>query len=341
MRHRIASFGFSLIELLVSIGIIVLLMLVVCAAIVQTLRIELLHSGRIAMGRTASQLAQRLQEDARSSTAVFIPSVDVLSDPNSGSNAHEVDFFRRLSAGGDDFVAYRFDASSSNVTRFEYSSTAGLKTIGNRDVAGSGISSFGVVREPVAQSDLVAGQPDLARVAILYGAPERLGGNDIVVASIATQAADGVPAQQLVVHLAARAAPTSLAIFAPPGPPASPPPTHTVPFVILRPGFQLHLPHGPMHWGSQGADDPYIHWVAAVGSAQFFGTGSANAGTWFEMSSLFPNLTSGEFSFLAPDGTQQTLLVSCDGGSCPVFNPLPVNGGNYTPKSGVAFQSKF
>ncbi|MDQ6780223.1 MAG: hypothetical protein M3Z37_03585 [Candidatus Eremiobacteraeota bacterium] len=338
MRHRVASFGFSLIELLVSIGIIVLLMLVVCAAIVQTLRIELLHSGRIEMGRTASQLSQRLQEDARSSTAVFIPSVDVLGDPNTGSNAHEVDFFRRLSAGGDVFVAYRFEAGSAEVTRFEYSSMVGLKTIGNRDVAGSGISSFEVVRKPVAQSDLIAGQPDLARVAILYGTPERVGGNDIIVASIATQATDGAPTQQLVVHLAARAAPTSLAIFAPPGPPPNQPPTHTVPFVILRPGFQLHLPHGPIHKGDPGNTEDSIHWVAAFGAVQFFGS-QGLAGSWFEMTSLYGSVSSGTYSFSGSNGSVITAVISCDGGICPPFQPAPVFAPGFTPRSGVAFQT--
>src|SRR5579864_4757761 len=114
MHHKATASGFSLIELLVSMAIILILLTAVCAAIIQVLKIEAVHAGRASMGRSASQLAARLQEDARSSTAVFIPSSDVLGNANGGTNgAHEVDFFRKLSAGGETYVAYRFDELSN------------------------------------------------------------------------------------------------------------------------------------------------------------------------------------------------------------------------------------
>ena len=339
MRHRIGASGFSLIELLVSMAIILVLLMAICGAIIQTLHVEALHVGRAAMGRSVSQLASRMQEDARSSTAVFIPSVDILGNSNSGSTgAHEVDFFRRLSAGGDTFVAYRYDAASAAVTRYEYSSALGIKSVLASDLAAGGIASLVAQRKAVAASSTVAGQTDPQRVTILYGTRELAGGNDIVVVTIATQESGGAPSENFQVHLAARAAPTSLAILAPAGPPSRPPPTTVIPFVILRPGFQLHLPHGPIHWGSVGADDPFIHWVAAAGAVQFFGSGLTTAGSWFEFSSLYAKVTSGQYTFKQPDGSFATATISCIGGACPIFHPLPVSAPGFTPAGGVAFQ---
>jgi|GEM_PF-1509655 len=340
MRHKTSSSGFSLVELLVSVGIIVLLLLAVCAAIMQTLRIEALHAGRAAMGRTASQLADRLQEDARSSTAVFIPSTDVLGFANSGmSGAHEVDFFRRQSAGGDAFVAYLFDSSSGSVTRYEYSAALGIKTVLASDLAGAGIGSFAAIRKPVA--GVLAGQQNPARVSIFYGSHELEGGNDIVVVMMVEQQSGGAPGQKITVHLAARAAPTALAILAPAGPPPTPPPTIIIPFIILRPGFALHPPHGPIHWGSGGASDPAIHWVAALGSAQFYGNGPNLAGSWLDLSNAYSSLSSGNYAFRSSNGSSITASITCAGGLCPLFHTLPVSAPGFTPAGGVAFQSIF
>lgn len=338
MRHKIASSGFSLVELLVSVAIILLLVLAVCAAIIQTLRIEALHAGRAGMGRTAAQLADRLQEDARSSTAVYIPSTDVLGFANSGiSGAHEVDFFRRLSAGGDAFVAYRFDGSSGSVTRYEYSFALGIKTVLASDLAGAAIGSFAASRKPIAA--VLAGQHYPARVSIFYGVHELEGGNDIIVVTMAAQQSGGAPSEKITVHLAARAAPTALAILAPAGPPPTAPPTTIIPFIILHPGFPL--PHGPIHGGSAGANDPFIHWVAATGSAQFYGSGISVAGSWFDLSSAYSSLSSGNYTFRSSTGSSITASITCAGGLCPTFRTLPVSAPGFTPAGGVAFQSIF
>ena len=340
MQHKAATWGFSLIELLVSVAIILILLTAVCAAIIQTLRLEAVHASRAGMGRTTSQLAARLQEDARSSTAVFIPGTDVLGNANGGATgAHEVDFFRKLSAGGEAYVAYRFDQASNVVTRFEYSYALGKQTILNSDIAGSDIESFALERQPVASSDLIADQADATRVSILYGRPELVGGNDIVVVSVTAEGSGGVPSKELSIHLAAGAAPTSLAVLAPAGPPPTAPPTHVIPFVLLRPGFQLHLPHGPIHWGDPGDPSGSIHWVAAVGTAQFLGGGPDNAGTWFELSSLYPVLTTGNFIFHLSDGSSVTASINCVGMSCPAFRVAPVSASGFTPRGGVAFQT--
>jgi prepilin-type N-terminal cleavage/methylation domain-containing protein len=150
--------GYTLVELLVSVAVILILLMGVGNAIVHTLHVQTFEVGRAAMGRTAAALSQRLREEARSSTAVFIPRVDVLGAPNGGEpGAHEVDFFRRLSAGGDAFVAYRFDAATGDITRYEYASASGMQTILNTDLAAGDVAVFSVVREKASEAGALAG----------------------------------------------------------------------------------------------------------------------------------------------------------------------------------------
>ena len=290
------------------------------------------------MGRTIADLSGRLNEEARSSTAVFIPSVDVLGNANSGTTAaHEVDFFRRLSAGGDAFVAYRFDASSGDVTRYEYAYAAGTKIFSNEDIAASGVAAFSVSRVSASALGAVAGVTHPLDVAIMYGRRELSGGNDVVIVSVQPRSHDGISGSATTIHLASRIAPTALAVLAPKGA-ATPPPTIRVfPFVILRPGFPVTLPHGPMHGGSLGGSPDLIHWVAAVGSAQFYGP-SSDVGTWFELSSFYTKVESGIFIFKDSSGSSITASISCTEGPCPSFKPLPVSAPVLTPAGSVAFQ---
>jgi len=291
------------------------------------------------MGRTIADLSGRLNEEARSSTAVFIPSVDVLGNANSGTTAaHEVDFFRRLSAGGDAFVAYRFDASSGDVTRYEYEYAAGTKVLSSEDIAAGDVAAFSVSRESASELGAVAGVTHPLDVAIMYGRRELSGGNDVVIVSVQPRSHDGISDSATTIHLASRIAPTALAVLAPKGA-ATPPPTIRVfPFVILRPGFPVTLPHGPMHGGSLGGSPDLIHWVAAVGSAQFLGPGPAGAGTWLEFSSLYTRVESGIFIFKDASGSYITATISCTDGPCPPFKPLPVSAPILTPAGSVAFQ---
>ncbi len=328
--------GYTLVELLVSTAIILILTIAVGNTIVASLHVQAMHADRVAMSRSASELAARLSEEARSSTAVFIPSTDITGNPNTGPNGpHEVDFFRRLSAGGNAFVAYGFDASSGEVTRYEYSSTSGAKTVSAQDLAASAIGSFSVRREHVADAGPIVGQKDPPSVTILYGSPELAGGNDVVVADIAAQTSSGVPSHLYVIHLASRVAPTSLAILAPKSPPLTPPTTHVFPFVILRPGFPIHPPHGPIHGGSPGGPPSLIHWVAAPGSIEFLQPGPVN---WFDFTQAFGSVQNGTYSFRQPDGTLATVSISCASGPCPAFRPAPLNAPALTPPGGVAFQ---
>lgn len=288
------------------------------------------------MGRTIADLSGRLNEEARSATAVFIPSVDVLGNANGGATgAHEVDFFRRLSAGGDAFVAYSFDASSGDVTRYEYAYSAGTKAISNEDIAASDVAAFSVSRETASALSTVAGVTHPLDVAIMYGRPELSGGNDVVIASVQPRPRDGIAGDVTTIHLASRIAPTALAVLAPKGVATPPPTTRVFPFVILRPGFPVSLPHGPMHGGSLGGPSSLIHWVAALGSVHFLG--ASGEGTWLDFSSFYTRVESGIFIFRDSNGSSITASISCADGPCPTFKPLPVSAPAFTPAGSVAF----
>jgi len=330
--------GFSLAELLVSMAVVLVLLVAVGAAIVQMLHVQAFHAGRASISRSVSDLSERLREEARSATAVFVPSIDVLGDPNPVASAHEVDFFRRQSDGGDAFAAYRFDGASGEVTRYEYSTLSGAKVVAVADVAASDIAAFSVVRETAgAAAGALAGASDPPAVTIAYGAPELTGGNDVVVAAIQPRGRDGIAGPVTFVHLASRVAPTAVAVLAPTGVPTSPPGTKVFPFVVLRPGFPVTPPHGPMHGGSPGAPGSFLHWVAAAGSVEFYDSGGISAGPWFELSAMFARIQSGIYTFRGSDGSFMTALVSCTGGPCPSFNPRPVSAPSLTPAGSVAF----
>jgi type II secretory pathway pseudopilin PulG len=331
--------GYSLLELLISTAIILVLMIAVGSALVGTLHLQFMHADRAGMSRSASELAARLSEEARSSTAVFIPSTDVSGNPNGGSQGdHEVDFLRRLSAGGNAFVAYSFDSSAGTVTRYDYSDSSGDKTILDSDLVAGDIATFSVSRESVASTGTTVGQTDPASVTIFYGTPELMGGNDVIVANISAKASSGIPDRLYVIHLASRAAPTSLAILAPKAPPSSPPPTKIIPFVILRRGFPTSIPHGPIHGGSPGGPATLIHWVAGSGSIEFLSPGGLGAINWFDFSSAFYAVSSGTYTFTLANGSLATASIACAGGACPSFRPNPVSAPGFAPQEGVAFE---
>jgi len=138
--------GYSLIEAIIATAVLCALLFVVGDAVTHTLRAASLSGGRAGSARTVSELAIRMSEEARSSAAVFIPATDVFGNPNGGTSAHEVDFFRRLSAGGDTYVAYRFDAAGGSVTRYEYAPASAGAAIVHADQAAENIAAFSPVR---------------------------------------------------------------------------------------------------------------------------------------------------------------------------------------------------
>ena len=241
--------GYTLFEALIALGILFLLLYVVGDAVTRMLHSTSMSVARSSQARSVSELVTRMSEEARSSAAVFIPANDVFGNANGGSAAHEVDFFRRLSAGGDAYVAYRLDPETGVVTRYEYSLAGGARRsripIKLRPVCGT----FAPSRVTAGSMNDVVGAATVSNVSILYGSPGVVGGNDIVVVRVLAQPEDGVTPAEISVHLASRAAPTSLSVLAPAAPP--PPPVGggpiTIPFIIRN--IPVHVPHGPWHFG--------------------------------------------------------------------------------------------
>src|SRR5438132_11941662 len=101
----VSAHGYSLIEVLLTVSLLGLLLFVVGDSIAHVLDATRLGEVRQNVALSADELATRMAEEARSSTAVFVPSSDVLGQDNTGpSGGHEVDFFRKASNGSPAFV---------------------------------------------------------------------------------------------------------------------------------------------------------------------------------------------------------------------------------------------
>ena len=331
--------GYSLFEALIAVAVLGVLLFVIGDALAHTLRAASLSGGRASIARTTTELATRLSEEARSSTAVFIPTTDVLGNSNTGSSTHEVDFFRRLSAGGDAYVAYTLDAASGVVTRYEYSLAAGTVAILHSDQAATAIAAFVPTRMTASATGDVVDAATVNDVSILYGTPGVVGGNDVVTVNIQASTSGGLTPAPIVVHLASRAAPTAVSVLVPAAPP--PPPccgVHTLPFII-RESVQIPRP-GPWHGGSPGdPGDPTSSGIhqTVPGLIQFEYAGFGMS--WLDLYASFSSLESGTYTYITSDGRQVIVSVSCSNRPCPKFIPLPTSGSPPAPVGGVAFDA--
>lgn len=315
MRSR----GFTLVEMLIGIVVLALLIFAVCDAVSHTAHLGALSIGRASETRTASALEARMSEEARSATSVFVPALDVLGHDNSGSNAHEVDFYRKLSGGTDAYVAYRYDAGSGDVTRYDYTLSGGTPQTSDADISASGIVSFVPQAIEVGSSGDVVGGPQVTPVAVYYGQAQSAGGNGVVSLAVTALSSSGAPARTSVIHLSAKSMPTDFAELVSP---SSPPPTgggsHSVTFMVIPKVIK-----GTWHGGGPDGGDPGgLHNVALPGTATFIGEGDANV-NWFEVSAQEPVLESGLYNLHDSNGNNFQLSIACLDGSCPQFNPIP------------------
>jgi prepilin-type N-terminal cleavage/methylation domain-containing protein len=322
MKSWSGSRGYSLIEVLATIAVLGMLLFAVGTAVTHVLDAEMTGAGRQATFRSADELAGRMSEEARSATAVFVPPTDVFGQSNTGqSGGHEVDMFRKASDGTLTYVAYRFDAGSGDVTRYEYLPGASGNQIVNSDLMAEGVTSLGAVRTSPSAIGSVVGASTIKPVNVYYGAAELEGGNGVVTVAIVAGPSGG-PQQQLEVHLASRAAPTDVSVLVsagspPPSPGISPTPI-TVAFLVRPP----HGPHGPIHQGDPGTNGGWGPGIA--GSAYFYGNGSGNTLSWFELQNEYGILADGTYSFRDSNGNEDTVSIACTDGPCPAFIPLPV-----------------
>jgi prepilin-type N-terminal cleavage/methylation domain-containing protein len=340
VRSRaIRARGFSLIEALIALSVLLILLVAVGDAVSRTLHVAAMSNSRTGAVRTISELGIRLSEEARSASAVFIPATDVLGAANGGNSAHEVDFFRRLSSGGDTYVAYRFDASTGVVTRYEYSLAAGVVSVAHADEVASGIVAFAPVRAPAGSMADVVDPGQVSDVSIHYGTAGVIGGNDVVTLTMQAASSGGVTPLPVEVRLASRVAPTSLSVLVPA---ALPPPGHggpiRIPFIIRG---AIRAPHGVWHFGDPGGNEnPGVHQSQMFGEVQYYGPGDGGSLDWLGLLAVDPTVESGSYSFIDSSGAQVTVNITCDGGvPCPKFRPLPTSGNPPAPAGGVAFDT--
>jgi prepilin-type N-terminal cleavage/methylation domain-containing protein len=317
MRSR----GFTIVEMLIAIVVLALLIFAVCDAISHTVHLGALDLGRAGEARTSIALQARMNEEARSATSIFVPALDVLGQNNTGTVAHEVDFYRKLSGGSDAYVAYRFDSGADTVTRYDYTLAGNTPRTSDADISAAGILSFVPQAIAVASSGDVVGGSQITPVSVYYGRTQTAGGNGVVTVSIVSSAPSGAPPQSSIVHLTAKSMPTDFAELVSS---SSPPPhtgSHTVPFMVVPKVIK-----GTWHGGSGGGygDPGGIHNVALPGTATFIGEGSDNV-NWFDVSAQEPILESGLYNLHNSNGQNFQLSIACLDGSCPQFVPLPTN----------------
>ncbi len=329
MRSR----GFTVLEMLVSVLVLALLIFAVCDAVSHTLQAGSLDIGRAGASRTATALESRMSEEARSATSVFVPTYDVLGHDNSGTNAHEVDFYRKLSVGTDAYVAYRFDSGAGSVTRYDYTLAGNVPQTSDADISATGIISFVPQAIAVGSSGDVVGGSEIAPVSVYYGHAQSAGGNGVVMVTVTAMAGAGAPARTSIVHLAAKSMPTDFAELVSS---ASPPPhtgSHTVTFAVVPKAIK-----GTWHGGGPDGGNPgEIHSVALPGSATFIGQADDNV-NWFDVAAQWPILQSGLYNLHDSDGHVFQVSIACVGGSCPQFVPLPQNIPG-APKGLVVFRT--
>jgi prepilin-type N-terminal cleavage/methylation domain-containing protein len=316
--------GYSLLEVLLTVTLLGLLLLAVGNTLSHVLDSTMLGEGRHNVSRTADELASRLAEEGRSSTAVYVPSLDVLGLPNTGpTGGHEIDFFRKASDGTTAYVAYRFDQQSGNIDRYEYvPSVPNPPQIIHQDRMAEHIASFAAVRTAPGSIGGIVGGVNVNPVNIYYGSPEIVGGNAIVTVSV-TSGIAGEPQRHVDIHLASRAAPTDVSILVNSGsPPPSPSPSSS-PVIV---GFSVvsgHIkpPHGPHRIGGGGGEPGGQPGVP--GSATFLGNGGGSTADWLSLYSAFTTVADGTYSFKDANGITETVTITCDSG-CPLFIPKPI-----------------
>lgn len=350
------SRGFSIIEALITVVIIALLLGTVSAVMGAVLHAQSMGAVRAGANRSAAELSDRLAQEARSSTAVFLPSADVLGQTNDPAAAHEIDFFRRTSDGDDDFVAYLFDGASHAVTRYEYAMPAGggAPAVLHFDPIASGIAELSAHRVPV-DSLSVVGASDAPQVKISYGYAGVTGGNDVVVASFSSLGAEGVSARAFSLHLSPKIAPTNMAILVAPASATTPAPGGMPMKILLsRASDRGTPPPKQKMWncdpGLTSGDPCELNAtpipnssadLSAETSTSYSADGTISFsepfdGDWNNFARQHPSVQSGSYSYVDDSGATLTVTFSCVS-TCPPFTPLPV-ADTSAPAGGVTFQ---
>jgi hypothetical protein len=139
----------------------------------------------------AVTLVARLQRDASSALAVFVPASDVLGNAN--ADGHEVDFYARDSQNHPLFWAYRYDATAGTITRYTYATpgaaaTAGLAITSMTGLTATAIAASSLVSDPLVAAPLAGYTPTDVSLDVGYAGIEA--GNGLTAVRIQNAAFD-------------------------------------------------------------------------------------------------------------------------------------------------------
>jgi type II secretory pathway pseudopilin PulG len=204
--------GFTLVEVVVALGIAVMLNLLLLRVTVPALRVLALQTAREGSRSAMDLLVDRLRIDVDSAWAIFTPPADALGHSN--DDGHEVAFFMRDGSGRAYFWSYTYDRESQTVTRYLYRSIGAPPTADERY---TGLTQFTSHTYPVTAlqdpktavySPLYDGAHLTAAAVTFFGAAhaEVAGGNAITLVQMRA------PALARDLALVTRTAPTGFTI---------------------------------------------------------------------------------------------------------------------------------
>lgn len=218
--------GFSLLEVVVSIAIVIVLAWVLFHALSQALLAARMQSADDREQSTVGRLIDNLSTEEDDAWAIYTPPSDVSGKSN--SDGHEVDLFARDGQQRPYFWAYSYDATAQTVTRYRLAAPSGAASA---DTTYTGISKFYAQTYPVAAlqdastpvySALYSGAALQSGIVHFYPSmPWIAGGNNITYVHFesATMRQD--------LQLATQTAPSGFTVVVYYTPSPSPPPTPT------------------------------------------------------------------------------------------------------------------
>ncbi|MDE2481281.1 MAG: type II secretion system protein [bacterium] len=217
--------GFTLIETVVGAAIACVVIWSLLALVTRTRAASERLSARADAQSRANRLEERLESEASSAWAVFIPARDVLGADD--ADGHELDLFTEDASHRPSAWAYRYDTSSHRLARYAYApgiAPVETESLGSYDAfAAHGTFS----PSALADASSAAYDPLFATASVPFVThafaefPGALGGNGIVTVALRA------PGVERTLTLASATAPSAFTIvlrYTPsPAPSATPP----------------------------------------------------------------------------------------------------------------------
>lgn len=221
---RESEAGFTLIELLVGAAIAAVVLLLAVTFVARLTGWTASLDRRVQSNGAAERLMDRLETEAASAWAVYVPATDVLGNAN--ADGHEIDLYAQDGSHRPYQWAYAYDAASKTITR--YSDAPGVGAQAGEQIGP--LDAFSAVAVDVTQlgtmDSLFAGAT-APRVRYAFPATSAVGGNALVDV---TFTASGVNRDEL---LASGTAPTTYTVVLTYTPSPAPLATATPPPLVM------------------------------------------------------------------------------------------------------------